>query len=264
MTEREHIAKYMEFEKLGKFNDEINPIDWDACYPVTEKFDYIPKSPLKRMGNFFKKTFLISPYAWYKAKIERKIKIVGRENLKGIKSAIVTCNHVYIYDCLMIRYALKKYRHKYAVAEFNNRKGFLGNMMRADGILPLSGSFNVLKKFSDAVGHYLSHKNFVVFYPEQSMWHMYEKPRPFKNGAFHYASKFGVPIIPMFITYRNSGKFDSEGLEFKYFTLHILKPIYPDPNLSKAENIEQMRNSNFEMCKAVYEETYKKKLSYES
>ena len=91
---------------------------------------------------------------------------------------------------------------------------------------------------------------------------MYDKPRPLKNGAFHYATKFDVPIIPAFITYRNSGKFDKEGLEIKYFTLHILEPIYPKKTLTKTQNIEYLKNKNFELWKQVYEQTYEKKLKY--
>lgn len=263
MTNKEHIEKYLDYEKNGKLNEEINPVDWNDCYPVTSDFNYIPTSLWDKFLIWLKKTFIISPYAWYKNKIERKTKIIGKEKIKGIKSAIVTCNHVYIYDCLTLRYALKKYKLKYCVADFNNRKGFLGNMMRADGILPLSKDYNVLKYFANAVEHYLLNDNYVVFYPEQSMWYMYDKPRPFKTGAFHYAVKFDVPIIPTFITYRNSGKFDSEGLEIKYFTLHILDPIYPKENLSKSENIEYLKETNYKMCKEVYEKTYGKKLEFE-
>lgn len=264
MTNREHIEKYKKFEKQKKFNDEINPIDWNDCYPITKDFEYIPKSPWKKFTNFLKRKLIISPFARKIAKKERKTIVIGKENLKGVNSAIVTCNHVYIYDCLVLKHSLKPHKLKYCVAEFNNRKGFLGDMMRAEGILPLSKQYGALKNFSNAVEHYLLHDNYVVFYPEQSMWYMYDKPRPFKNGAFHYAVKFDVPIVPTFITYRHSGKFDKEGLEIKYFTLHILKPIYPQKNLTQAQNIQYLKEKNYEMCKQVYEQTYGKKLKYAS
>ncbi len=264
MTNKQHIQKYELLEKQKKFNEEVNPIDWNDCYPVTKDFDYVPKSPWKKICNAIKRGLFISPYAKKITKGERKTIVKGKENLKGIKSAIITCNHVYIYDCLVLKHSLKPHKLKYCVAEFNNRKGFLGDMMRAEGILPLSKQFEVLKNFSNAVEHYLLYDNYVVFYPEQSMWYMYDKPRPLKNGAFHYATKFDVPIIPTFITFRNSGKFDKEGLEIKYFTLHILQPIYPKKNLTKKQNIEYLKNKNYEMWKNVYEQTYEKKLKYAS
>lgn len=262
MTNKEHIEKYKEYEKLGKFNEDINPVDPDSCLPVTKDFEYIPKSNLKKFSNWLKRAFIVSPYTWHLNKIVRKTKVFGRENLKGLKSAIVTCNHFYIFDCLAIKHALKGHKLKFCVAEYNNKKGFLGDMMRAQGILPLSKNTGVLRYFSNAVEHYLLNDNYVVFYPEQAMWYMYEKPRPFKNGAFHYAVKFNVPIIPLFITFRSSGKFEKDGLERKYFTVNIMPPIYPREDLSKAENIEYMKNKNFELCKEIYEKTYGKKLKY--
>ena len=91
---------------------------------------------------------------------------------------------------------------------------------------------------------------------------MYEKPRPFKEGAFHYADKFDVPVIPTFITFRDSGKVDGEGLPIKYFTVHIMPPIYRDPSQNRAENVKTMMDKNYQMCKAKYEEVYGKPLVY--
>ena len=45
-------------------------------------------------------------------------------------------------------------------------------------------------------------------------------------------------------------------------TLHFLPAIYPDLSLSKADNIEMMKNKNFEAWKQVYESVYGEKLAY--
>ena len=92
---------------------------------------------------------------------------------------------------------------------------------------------------------------------------MYEKPRPFRDGAYFHAVKNNVPIIPMFTTFRHTGEFDAEGIEIKYLTVHIMPPIYPKENVSDKENIAFMRELNYEMCKNKYEEIYKRKLEYE-
>ena len=262
MTIKEHIEKYNEYEKCGKFNEDINPVDWSQCFPVTENFEYIPKSISVKFSNWVKKTFIISPFSWKQNKFIYKTKVVGRENLKGIKSAILTSNHIDIFDCLALKYATKKKKIKYVVAEYNNRKGFLGDMMRAQGILPLSKKLSVMKYFSNAVEHYLLHNHYVVFYPEQSMWYMYEKPRPLKDGAFHYAKKFNIPVIPVFITFRDGKKEDENGVKKKYLTVNILKPIYPNDQIIKNKDIERMKNENEKMCKECYENFYNKKLTY--
>lgn len=262
MTNKEHVNLSLEYEKLGKFNEDINPVDWDDCYPVTSEFPYVEKNIFKKFSNFLKNIFIINPFMRKQNKNVFQTKVVGRENLKGIKAAIVTSNHFNIFDCLAIRYALKDNSIKYCVAEYNNRKGFLGDMMRSAGILPLSSKFNVQKKFCKAVEHYLERGRKIVFYPEQAMWYMYEKPRPFRDGAFYYAAKYNVPVVPVFTTFTETGQYDEEGLMIKTLTTHIMPPIYPDKNLDTKENIELMRNINFDNCKKKYEEFYNKKLEY--
>lgn len=262
MTNKEHIEKSLEYERLGKFNNDINPVDWDACYPVTSDFPYIVKNVFHKISNSLKKVFIINPYQRYQNKKIFKTKFIGRENLKNIRGAIVTSNHYNIFDCLAIRQAIGDNSVRYCVAEYNNRKGFLGNMMRSAGIMPLSPKFNVQKEFSKAVDYYLKNGKKVVFYPEQAMWYMYEKPRPFRDGAFYYAVKNNVPIIPLFTTFTPSGEFDNEGIEIKHLTVHIMPPIYPDKNLKPKEDIERMKNLNYKMCVDKYEEFYNKKLEY--
>ena len=262
VTRRDVIAACEECERNAMFDVHVDPVDPETVLSVDENFEFIPKTKKVKAKRWFDRTFLIKPYSWYQNSVVLKTKVYGRKNLKGIKSAITTCNHVYMFDCLAILRALKGHKVKFTVAEFNNRKGFLGEMMRSAGILPITGKLKVVKQFNHAVEHYLLHDNYVTFYPEQAMWYLYEKPRPYKIGAFHYAVKFDVPVIPMFISYRPSGKIVGEGLEHKYFTVHILKPIYPDKTLSPKDAAEQMRVANYRAVKEKYEEIYGKPLTY--
>ena len=94
------------------------------------------------------------------------------------------------------------------------------------------------------------------------MWWNYEKPRPFKDGAFSLAVMNDVPVIPMFITFRPSGKLDENGIEIKHFTVHIMKPIYPDTELPRRARVDTMRDQNRRACVEKYEEIYQKKLEY--
>lgn len=255
LTNIEHIKLYKIKEQEGNFNDEINPIDWNDCYPVTKDFPYINKNPFRAIKYWLYRTFMITPFTKKLVK-KHNIKVIGEENLAGIKSAIITCNHFYIFDCLAIRHAIKNHKHKYIVAEFNNRKGSLGEYMRADGIMPLSQNYSVQKELNKAITHHLKKGNFIVCYPEQAMWYMYKKPRPFKNGAFHYAVKNNVPIIPMFITLSDQTIKDTDGLPIQNLTVHIMKPIYKDNSKTDQENIKEMKEKNYNMCKDIYEKTY--------
>jgi 1-acyl-sn-glycerol-3-phosphate acyltransferase len=102
----------------------------------------------------------------------------------------------------------------------------------------------------------------VLFYPEQGMWWNYRKPRPLKNGAFKFAAKYDAPIIPFFITLNDSSIIGEDGFPVQEFTGHILPVIYPNPELTKIENAEYMKNENYRLWKELYEKTYNKKLEY--
>ena len=94
------------------------------------------------------------------------------------------------------------------------------------------------------------------------MWDNYRKPRPLKPGAFKFAVKNNVPILPMFITMEDSDKKGADGEYIQRHTLHILPPIYPDNSKSANENAKILADRNFKMWKEVYEKTYKIPLTY--
>ena len=94
------------------------------------------------------------------------------------------------------------------------------------------------------------------------MWWNYRKPKPLKQGAFIFASKNNVPVIPTFITMRDTDKTDENGAYIQAYTLHILKPIYPDEGLSQQENMAYMLKENERQCKEIYEKVYGEPLTY--
>ena len=132
--------------------------------------------------------------------------------------------------------------------------------MRHCNTLPLSSNQQTMKKFSRSVNTLLEKGNYVLVYPEQSMWYNYRKPRPLKDGAFHMATKANVPVLPCFITMEDSEQMDNEGYPIQEYTIHIMKPIYPNPELSNRENINKMKDQNAQDWKECYENFYHKKL----
>lgn len=262
-TTRKQILEIIkQCEKKGEFDKHIDPIDWDNALPVDKNFKYIKTRFREKIKPFFQNLFIVKPFTYKVAKFDFHTKVFGRENLKGIKSAILTLNHINKFDCLLAKYGLRKNKLRITGGDFNNQKGWFGEMMRVGGLMPFSSNFSAMSNFNRAMETLLANNYYVLFYPEQAMWWNYEKPRPYKNGAFHYAVKHNVPIIPMFITLKNSGKFDKEGLPKKNYALHIMPAIYADKNLDKKQNIEFLKNKTFESCKNKYEEVYKKPLTY--
>jgi 1-acyl-sn-glycerol-3-phosphate acyltransferase len=244
-------------EAEGRYNDHVDPFDPNDAYPVTEDYPYIKTKLSDKLVTWFRDNFEVKPYTKKDSEKYKKVRIFGRENLVGIDSAIVTSNHVYMFDCLTNKYALKGHYTYITAAYFNNLKGKLGDLMRAGGMLPIKMDLNIYRKFDEAVGYYLKKGNYVLFYPEEGMWWYYKKPRPFKNGAFHFAVKYNVPVIPVFFTFRDSGLLDEEGLPILYTDVHILKPVYPKKDVSEKENVDYLRKADFDQCVETYEDVYK-------
>lgn len=261
MSRAQVVAQINECEKRGEFDKHIDPVDYSMVIPVDENYHFIKKGFIEKTKYFFENTFIVRPYTFYLNKIKFKTRINGKVNIRGIKAAVVTCNHVNKFDCLVVKGAIGQKLYVTA-APFNNMKGFLGEMMRAGKMIPLSESFSGMKKFNQAIDTLLNKNKFVLFYPEQAMWWYYKKPRPNKNGAFHYAVKNNVPVIPSFITFVETGKTGEEGFSQKQFILNFGKPIYIKPELTARENIEYLKNANFQAWKEIYETFYSKKLEY--
>jgi 1-acyl-sn-glycerol-3-phosphate acyltransferase len=264
VTRRDVLNAIEKCEKNGTFDVHVDPIPREIVIPVKEDYHYPNDRTFREKLKFgFQRLFIVNPFTIYQNKIVMKTKVVGRENLRGLDAAVLTCNHITKFDCLAVRYGARGHRVFTVAAPFNNMRGFLGNMMRAGDMLPMSESIHGMVKFNKAVSDVLiKRKSFLLVYPEASMWWHYKKPRPYKDGAFVIAEKHKVPVVPQFITYRDSGKVDEEGLPVYYMTLHIMPPIYPDAKLSKLENIDLMKKTAFDACRHIYEETYGEPLSY--
>ena len=121
-----------------------------------------------------------------------------------------------------------------------------------------------MKKFLKATNYLLQKGNFVLVYPEESMWWNYRKPRPLQNGAFRFAVKNHIPVIPVFVTMQDSGQIGEDGFPIQLHTVHIKEPIYPDEKLDDKQNIEKMKEENFNIWKNIYESVYGVALKYET
>ena len=253
------LEKIRVAEAEGRFNDHLDPIEADGILPVDENFPYKPGFFLN-LVYFFRRVFFLNGFTKRLNRTVLHTSVTGRENLKGVRGAVYVCNHVNKYDALAVVYALKFRPLKIMVAEFNNRPGFLGDMMRAAGILPLKFTRECIKKFGDAVRYFLSRGTGVLFFPEGSEWWCYKKPRPMIDGAFHYAVQNDVPVVPLFITFSDSCGTDA--LLLPDFTVNILEPIYPaDVQASNRKELSRALKEKAEQSwRACYERVYGERL----
>ena len=273
MQRSEERLKVIENIKINVANNELNK-KVEINDPVVDK-----KELDKTLMNFdITKNNIVSRY---KRKMARKIannytklfnydtKIIGLENLQEVKTgAIITSNHFSPKDSTVIMYAMNKIgkrEHMDIVIEEENTMmtGQFGFLMNNCGTIPLSKSkLYMEKKFMPAVETLLKNKDFILIYPEEQMWYNYRKPRPLKPGAYHLAAKFNVPVIPCFTEIRTRKDYDEDGFKKLKFILHIMKPIYPDPEKTLKQNKEEMQKKDYEAKINAYEDAYGKKLDY--
>ena len=197
--------------------------------------------------------------------------IKGIDYLKNLQSgAILTCNHFNPFDSMAIEKVFrisKQHKNKklYKVireGNYTNFPGLYGFFFRNCDTLPLSSSTETMVEFMRAVDTILQRKDFILIYPEQSMWWNYKKPKPLKNGAFRFAARNKVPVLPIFITMEDSDIMGDDGFPIQEYTINIEAPIYPDENLKEKENCEIMKEKNYEVWKKIYEDFYKVPLEY--
>ena len=203
--------------------------------------------------------------------IENKQLIVkeirGLENMEGLESgALITCNHFNPFDSFAVEEAfrnakLNKKQKLFIVlreGNYTNFPGFYGFLFRNCNTLPLSSNKRTMVKFMEAADIILQRGDFILIFPEQSMWWNYKKPKPLKIGAYKIAARNNVPILPIFITMEDSNVMGEDGFYVQEYTVNIGKPIFPDENLTEKENLEIMKEKNAKVWKEIYEDFYKK------
>ena len=266
MQRSEERLKVIENIKTNVANNELNK-KVEINDPIVDK-----KELDKALMDFdITKNNIVSRY---KRKMARNIannytklfnydtKIIGLEKLQEVKTgAIITSNHFSPKDSTVIMYAMNKIgkrEHMDIVIEEENTMmtGQFGFLMNNCGTIPLSTSKLYMEK------KLLKNKDFILIYPEEQMWYNYRKPRPLKTGAYHLAAKFNVPVIPCFTEIRTRKDYDEDGFKKLKFILHIMKPIYPDPEKTLKQNKEEMQKKDYDAKVKAYEEAYGKKLEY--
>ena len=266
----EILERIARLEREGHFDIDVEN-DPPSRTLMPEEVEYIHKT----LGAKLRNRYAHKMGRWFMNMLIRRkqmiIKdVVGIENFKNLEQgAIITCNHFNAFDSFAIQVAYDRSEHKerkfYRVIKEGNYTsfpGFFGYLMRNCNTLPLSSNFATMKKFVKAVDELLQEGNFVLFYPEQSMWWNYRKPKPLKKGAYTFAVNNQVPVLPCFITMQDSNLLDQDGFPIQEYTIHISKPIYPDASLKHSENVESMRRANYEVWKEIYEKTYGIPLEY--
>ena len=266
----EVMRKIEEYERAGRFDDDVEE-DPPSRVLMPDEIDYLDRGMVKKLKTKF--AFMMARRFVYNLIDEKKLlirEIRGIEHFKNLHSgAVITCNHFNAFDSFAIQIAYEAAeqpdRTFYRVIREGNYTtfpGFYGFLMRNCNTLPLSSNSQTLKKFTEATKTLLNEGNFVLVYPEQSMWWNYRKPKPLKGGAYTFAAKCNVPVLPCFITMKDSDIMGDDGFFVQEYTIHIGEPIYPDERLPYLRRAGDMMARNAEVWKEIYENEYQIPLTY--
>lgn len=267
----EILEKIDKLEREGNFDIDAEN-DPETIILTPDNIDYLKEkkySKLKNMiANKIGEKFL--DYIIKDSKLVIK-NINGIENIEKVKTgAMITCNHFNPFDSFSIEEVFRKTKASktkkmYKVireGNYTNFSGFYGFLFRNCDTLPLSSNKRTMVEFIKSVDKILKRGDFILIYPEQSLWWNYKKPKPLKIGAFNLAARNNVPIIPIFITMEDSDTIGEDGFPIQEYTINIEEPIYPDETKTQRENKEIMKQKNYEVWKKVYEDFYKIPLEY--
>ena len=262
------LERIRQLEREGRFDvdAEDDPLEPD-------RIDYLRVKPASRV----KVKFSYAVANRFVDKLLREGKLVlkeirGMEHLNGLNSgAILTCNHFNPFDCFTVEHLFRISEHQgkrqlfkvIREGNYTNFPGFYGFLFRNCNTLPLSQNKKTMYHFLRAVDTILQRGDFILIYPEQSLWWNYRKPKPLKNGAFKFAVKNRVPVLPIFITMEDGQGYGPDGFPVQEYTVFIGKPVYPRQGLTEREQVSAMREENFAAWKSVYEEFYGIALEYE-
>lgn len=232
---------------------------------ILKKYIRVRKTPLFKIKNFVAGR-LADLITW---KVNRNTLIYGLENVEGItQSCIFTCNHFSPTENTVIRLLSQKMGrgNLYVVSQDSNlrMRGWVGFFLYYMDIIPVSKDKEYMtKQFEKLLSEAFERGQNVLIYPEEEMWFHYRKPRPPKRGAYYYAAKHHVPIVPCFIEIRQLADLETDEFWRVQYVLHIGKPIYPDLFASVRENSIQMAKKDYTAKREAYEAAYGKPLTYE-
>ena len=254
----------------GRFNDKTEPFD-PQISPQALKADilgYVSRldSPVQKLKTAVARAVVRS---WVRKWSEPVNEITGMRNLLTVQGpAFLTSNHFNPFDNGVHR-TLSRLTGRdrlVAISQGTNfvMPGLNGFILRNIDVIPLiqepsymNGAFRTLMQRN------LDRNRFILIYPEQEMWFNYRKPRPGKRGAFLFAAEYGVPVVPTFVEMVDLPEVVAPGFHDVKLVLHVLPPIFPDPERSARENSFLMCQADYDAKVRCYEQCYGRPLSYE-
>ena len=238
-------------EDAEEIEDEVNEAWRRLEFNIDENYQYVPKSKIFKMVSHFVYYGFAMPVLYCLTKVFYDLKIEGKENILKLDSAAVSVsNHVLVLDCAMVGLALEDKKVFYTVLESSFKIPIVRKLIKLLRAIPIPTENRNKPYFMKAIDDILQTGDVVHFYPEASLCNYYNKLRRFKNGAFRFAVKNNVPVLPMVFTFRRPKGLRRIFKNKSDVTLTVLEPI----KISKTskdvkEQIEILKNEVYKNMK---------------
>lgn len=199
------------------------------------------------------------PILFTLTRIVMDLKIEGRENLKKVGDEYITvANHINMLDCAMIVLSIFPRIPYFLTLQSNLEIPFIKYLVMLFRGLPIPESKSGKEKMVVTVEKLLQNGEIVGIYPEGHLIPYCGNLREFKDGAFNFAVKNQVPIVPILFTYREPKDFRKFLKKKPFITLSILEPEYPNSATNK-NSIKELKSRvynkmNMERRKKQYSE----------
>lgn len=238
----------MQLENINKSQNEDIPEDshllhlWEPCkFEINDNFKFVNDNFLFNLCSNL--LYLIAyPILIIINKFFFGFKTKGKENLMKVDGGKITVsNHVHPMDCTMIAISNIPSKTFFTSLETNFKIPVIRKIIKLLNAIPIPKDIQYTKKFMNSIDDLLNSGKTIHFYPEGSLWPYCNKIRHFKNGAFDFAVRNNVPIVPMVFKFTKEKHIFTLLKSKPSISLEILEPIYPNIFINKKEAIIDLK-----------------------
>ncbi|MDR2868511.1 MAG: 1-acyl-sn-glycerol-3-phosphate acyltransferase [Bacteroidales bacterium] len=222
-------------------------------FVIDENYDFVDKTLWFRVKSYLLYLFAIG-FVFTLQTVRFGLKIEGREHLRKNRKhfkngAITIANHVLRWDFICVLQAIRPKR-AYVIVWQHLLKGKDHRAVRTIRGIPLAETKATTMAFMRALDDLHEKKKWIHVFPESANWHYFQPIRPFKPGAFSFAHRYNVPIIPMAISYREpTGIYKLWSNNRPLLTLRVGAPLFADYTLDRKAAINKLLvESHKSMC----------------
>ena len=165
----------------------------------------------------------------------------NRKAILGSKRGILVSNHSLILDPAIANMAILPRRSAYSIKEqLMNGRPALNLFLRSLGGYPIH--YGRLRELDGAVSKYLDEYGFAHFFPEghEGWGFQNQKLNRFNSGAFYFALKLKIQVIPVVIVHFTRRMF---GRDIPFLPRRVvavlLEPVSLEPYLEKDESLNK-------------------------